>query len=348
MDLNFPDLFLNLSPRFFTVRFSIIIPVYNRPEELDELLQSIVEQDVNDKTEVVVVEDGSSIVSKSVVDKYMGHLDIKYCFKKNSGPGESRNYGMERASGAYFLLFDSDCILPKGYLSTVKYELDAQYTDAFGGPDAAHESFSSWQKAINYCMTSFLTTGGLRSKETPSRKFQLRSFNMGLSKEAFTLTGGFSKQRIGEDIDLNFKLLKHGCSTRLISDAFVYHKRRTSWLAFFRQTRNFGAARPILNKMYPGSGKLTYWLPSVFIMAFIGAIALTYIGYWAALVIFFLYMFLVAADSFSKSKQITVALLSVLAMYIQFFGYGWGFIRTFFRLHVQRMDFKEAFPGMFA
>jgi glycosyltransferase involved in cell wall biosynthesis len=330
------------------LRFSIIIPVYNRPEELDELLQSILEQDIDVKPEVVVVEDGSSIVSKSVVDKYIDLLDIKYCFKKNSGPGESRNYGMERASGAYFLLLDSDCILPKKYLTTVKYALDTAYTDAFGGPDAAHESFSSWQKAINYCMTAFLTTGGLRSKETASRKFQLRSFNMGLSKEAFALTGGFSKQRIGEDIDLNFKLLKRGCSTRLIPEAFVYHKRRTSLLAFFKQTRNFGAARPILNKMYPGTGKLTYWLPSVFLIAFLGALALLYIDYSAALVIFLMYMLLVAADSFSKSKQISVALLSVLAMYVQFFGYGWGFLRTFFRLHVRRMDYKEAFPGMFA
>lgn len=171
---------------------------------------------------------------------------------------------------------------------------------------------------------------------------------MGLSKEAFALTGGFSKQRIGEDIDLNFKLLKHGCSTRLIPEAFVYHKRRTSLVAFFKQTRNFGAARPILNKMYPGTGKLTYWLPSVFVIAFLGALALLYIDYSAALVIFLMYMLLVAADSFSKSKQISVALLSVLAMYVQFFGYGWGFLRTFFRLHVQRMDIKEAFPGMFA
>ncbi len=329
------------------MRFSIIIPVYNRPEELDELLQSIVDQDIDHKTEVVVVEDGSSILSKNVVDKYNDDLTIKYCFKKNSGPGESRNYGMERASGVYFILLDSDCILPKEYLSTLTNALDTNYSDAFGGPDTAHESFSSWQKAINYCMTSFLTTGGLRSNETSSRKFQLRSFNMGVSKQAFALTGGFSKQRIGEDIDLNFKLLKHGCSTQLIPEAFVYHKRRTSLLAFFKQTKNFGAARPILNKMYPGSGKWTYWLPSVFLTGFLGAIALFYAGYMAALIIFVFYMLLVAADAFSKTKQISVALLGVLAMYVQFFGYGWGYLRSFFRLHVLRMEVKEAFPGMF-
>jgi len=330
------------------LRFSIIIPVYNRPEELEELLQSLVLQKPFKNPEIIVVEDGSSKTSSSVVKKFDETLNIKYCFKKNSGPGDSRNYGMERASGDYFILLDSDCILPNDYLSIVASSLEKNFTDAFGGPDAAHESFSSWQKAINYGMTSFLTTGGLRNKETASKKFQLRSFNMGMSKKAFRLTEGFSKQRIGEDIDLNFKLLKKDCTTRLIPEAFVFHKRRASWLSFFKQTNNFGAARPILNKIHPGSFKLTYWFPSLFLIGFVASFLLLYLNIISAALVFLIYTLAVLLDSFSKTKSMAVAFNSILAVYVQFFGYGSGYLRSFFRLYIRRMDIKAAFPGMFA
>lgn len=330
------------------MRFSIIIPVYNRPEELEELLQSLVLQKPFKNPEIIVVEDGSSKTSSSVVKKFDETLNIKYCFKKNSGPGDSRNYGMERASGDYFILLDSDCILPNDYLAIVASSLEKNFTDAFGGPDAAHESFSSWQKAINYSMTSFLTTGGLRNKETASKKFQLRSFNMGMSKKAFRLTEGFSKQRIGEDIDLNFKLLKKDCTTRLIPEAFVFHKRRASWLSFFKQTNNFGAARPILNKIHPGSFKLTYWFPSLFLIGFVASFLLLYLNIISAALVFLIYTLAVLLDSFSKTKSMAVAFNSILAVYVQFFGYGSGYLRSFFRLYIRRMDIKAAFPGMFA
>jgi len=330
------------------LRFSIIIPVYNRPEELEELLQSLVLQKPFKNPEIIVVEDGSSKTSSSVVKKFDETLNIKYCFKKNSGPGDSRNYGMERASGDYFILLDSDCILPNDYLAIVASTLEKNFTDAFGGPDAAHESFSSWQKAINYSMTSFLTTGGLRNKETASKKFQLRSFNMGMSKKAFRLTEGFSKQRIGEDIDLNFKLLKKDCTTRLIPEAFVFHKRRASWLSFFKQTNNFGAARPILNKIHPGSFKLTYWFPSLFLIGFVASFLLLYLNIISAALVFLIYTLAVLLDSFSKTKSLAVAFNSILAVYVQFFGYGSGYLRSFFRLYIRRMDIKAAFPGMFA
>ncbi|MCP4884272.1 MAG: glycosyltransferase [Flavobacteriales bacterium] len=330
------------------MRFSIIIPVYNRPEELEELLQSLVLQKPFKNPEIIVVEDGSSKTSSSVVKKFDETLNIKYCFKKNSGPGDSRNYGMERASGDYFILLDSDCILPNDYLAIVASSLEKNFTDAFGGPDAAHESFSSWQKAINYSMTSFLTTGGLRNKETASKKFQLRSFNMGMSKKAFRLIDGFSKQRIGEDIDLNFKLLKKDCTTHLIPEAFVFHKRRASWLSFFKQTNNFGAARPILNKIHPGSFKLTYWFPSLFLIGFVASFLLLYLNIISAALVFLIYTLAVLLDSFSKTKSLAVAFNSILAVYVQFFGYGSGYLRSFFRLYIRRMDIKAAFPGMFA
>ncbi|MDN3644355.1 glycosyltransferase [Lutimonas halocynthiae] len=330
------------------MRFSIIIPVYNRPEELDELLQSIYVQDKERKTEIVVVEDGSEKQSSSVVSAYENLLNIKYCFKKNSGPGDSRNYGMKRASGDYFILLDSDCILPDNYLSIVNNALEKEYVDAYGGPDAAHSSFTNWQKAINYSMTSFLTTGGLRSEESPTKKFQLRSFNMGISKKAFALTGGFSKQRIGEDIDLNFKLLEKGCKTRLIKDAFVYHKRRTSLGQFYKQTRNFGAARPILNKMHPGSAKLNYWLPSFFVLGLLSSMVIWYFFSPIGFLIYALYFLAILIDSFVKNKKIAIALSSVMAAFIQFLGYGTGFLRSVYRLYFQRKGIKEAFPGMFA
>lgn len=329
-------------------RFSIVIPVYNRPDELDELLQSICLQERKTELEIIVVEDGSSIRSKSTVDEFVEFLDIKYCFKKNSGPGDSRNYGMERASGDYFILLDSDCILPKDYISRVYEALENDYVDAFGGPDTAHESFTNWQKAINYSMTSFLTTGGLRNKDSSSKKFQLRSFNMGLSKKAFDLTRGFSKQRIGEDIDLNFKLLQMGCSTRLIPEAFVYHKRRTSVQAFFKQTNNFGAARPILNRMHSGSFKFSYLLPSLFVLGFLGSALLFYFGLIVGLLIYMSYSLLVIIDSFNKTKSIPVAVNSVIAVYVQFFGYGLGYLRSVLRLYVRGMDNRTAFPAMFA
>ena len=329
------------------MRFSIIIPVYNRPEELGELLQSIYVQDKQRKTEIIVVEDGSEKRSSSVVAKFDDILNIKYCFKKNSGPGDSRNYGMQRASGDYFILLDSDCILPENYLSTVNSALEKEYVDAYGGPDAAHSSFTNWQKAINYSMTSFLTTGGLRSEESSTKKFQLRSFNMGVSKKAFVLTGGFSKQRIGEDIDLNFKLLEKGCKTRLIKEAFVYHKRRTSMQDFFKQTKNFGAARPILNKMHPGSAKLSYWLPSFFVLGLLSSLIIWYFVSPLGFLIYGLYFLAVSIDSFVKNKNIAIALSSVLAALIQFLGYGSGFLRSVYRLYFQRKGIREAFPGMF-
>ncbi len=330
------------------MRFSIIIPVYNRPEELGELLQSIYVQDEDRKTEIIVVEDGSERRCNSIVSRFDSLLNIKYCFKKNSGPGDSRNYGMQRASANYFILLDSDCILPDNYLSIVNEALEKDYVDAFGGRDTAHSSFSNWQKAINYSMTSFLTTGGLRSEETASKKFQLRSFNMGISKKAFTLTGGFSKQRIGEDIDLNFKLLKNGCQTRLIEEAFVYHKRRASFLDFFKQTRNFGSARPILNKMHPGSAKLSYWLPSFFVMGLLASFIFWYLGSPLGFLVYAIYFLAISIDSYVKNKNLVVAFLSIVATFIQFLGYGSGFLKSVYKLYIQRKDFKEAFPGMFA
>ena len=313
------------------ISFSIIIPVYNRPNEIDELLESLTKQDFSKYYEVLIIEDGSTEKSNLIVAKYESVLDIKYFFKDNSGAGASRNFGMEKASGNYFIILDSDVILPKQYLSEVKKALDFNFTDAFGGPDAAHKSFTALQKAINYSMTSVLTTGGIRGKKQAIGKFQPRSFNLGMSKNAFLKTKGFSKMKTGEDIDLTFRLWKNGFETQLIEKAFVYHKRRSTIQQFFKQTYSFGTARPILNKKYPKSAKPTYWFPSLFIIGVDVSIILAIFGYNLFLTLYLFYFLLIFIDSLVKNKNIYVAFLSMFTSLTQFLGYGLGFLESQFK-----------------
>ncbi|AUC84678.1 glycosyl transferase family 2 [Polaribacter sp. ALD11] len=310
------------------LNFSIIIPVYNRPQEIDELLESLTKQDFSDDFEVLIVEDGSSQKSEVIVGKYKNQLHLKYFFKENSGAGASRNYGMQKASGNYFIILDSDVIVPKQYLFEVKKVLENNFTDAFGGPDAAHESFTSLQKAINYAMTAVLTTGGIRGKKQAVGKFQPRSFNLGLSKIAFEKTQGFSKMKNGEDIDLTFRLWVNGFETQLIEKAFVYHKRRSSLKQFFKQTFGFGTARPILNTKYPETTKLTYWFPSLFIIGFAASIFFLLFGYSQLLYFFGFYFLLIFIDSLIQNKDLKVAFLSIITTLTQFLGYGFGFLKS--------------------
>ena len=310
--------------------FSIIIPVYNRPQEIDELLQSLAQQYFEEDFQVIIVEDGSTISSEEMVIKHQKSLAINYFFKQNSGPGESRNLGMQRATGNYFIILDSDVVLPKYYLKEVKKALQTNFTDAFGGPDAAHKNFTPLQKAINYSMTSVLTTGGIRGKKQAVGKFQPRSFNMGLSKEAFQITKGFSNLKVGEDIDLTFRLWQNGLETQLIEKAFVYHKRRSSLKKFFIQTFAFGTARPRLNKKYPGTAKITYWFPSIFCIGLDVSILLVIFGYPQLLFVYGFYFLLIFLDALQQNRNIYVAFLSVFTATTQFLGYGLGFLQTQF------------------
>ena len=312
------------------VSFSIIIPVYNRPNEIDELLESLTKQDFSDDFEVLIIEDGSTIKSDIIVEKHKSKLNIKYFFKENTGAGASRNFGMQRALGNYFIILDSDVIIPAEYLSEVKQTLENHFTDAFGGPDAAHESFTPLQKAINYSMTAVLTTGGIRGKKQAIGKFQLRSFNLGMSQKAFRETNGFSKMKNGEDIDLTFRLWKAGFETQLIKKAFVYHKRRSTIKQFFKQTFGFGTARPLLNKKYPGTSKLTFWFPSLFILGFDTSIVLAILGYNQLLYFYGFYFLLIFFDSLFQNKNLHVAILSIATSFTQFLGYGLGFLKSRF------------------
>jgi glycosyltransferase involved in cell wall biosynthesis len=312
--------------------FSIIVPVYNRPNEIDELLESLTKQDLSHDFEVLIIEDGSVIKSDIIVEKYKSQLNIKYFFKENTGAGASRNFGMQRASGNYFIILDSDVLVPKQYLFEVSKALKQNFTDAFGGPDAAHVSFTPLQKAINYSMTAVLTTGGIRGKKRAVGKFQPRSFNFGLSKIAFQKTQGFSIMKNGEDIDLTFRLWENEFDTQLIEKAFVYHKRRSSIKQFFKQTYGFGTARPILNKKYPNTSKPTYWFPSLFIVGFDISMVLAIFGFHQVLLLYGFYFLLIFLDSLFQNKNPQVAIVSIATSFIQFLGYGLGFLQSqFFR-----------------
>ncbi|MFD1316506.1 glycosyltransferase [Namhaeicola litoreus] len=330
------------------LHFSLIIPVYNRKDELQELLHTVVNQNFNGQFEVIVIDDGSADPSKEVAIYFSDKLNLHYYFKENSGPGDSRNFGMKMAKGNYFIVLDSDCLLPENYLSTVSKVLEKNYTDAFGAPDTAHPSFSRIQKAINFSMTSFITTGGLRNEESKNRKFQLRSFNMGISKTVFEKTGGFANQYIGEDIELTMRIWNMGFTTQFIPDAFVYHKRRTNFRQFYKQTNNFGAARPILNELYPNSKKITYWFPSFFVIFFIISMVLFFFGIGLPLKIILGYLILVLIDSTFENRSLLTGLLSIVSTLIQFFGYGIGFLRTMFRKKILSQNNMTAFPKMFS
>lgn len=326
--------------------FSVIIPVFNRPQEIDELLNSLLFQDYKSDFEIVIIEDGSKNTCKDIVEIYQQKLKITYLSQKNKGPGQARNFGMQKATGNYFIILDSDVILPKNYLAIIDKALHNNFTDAFAAPDKSHHSFTNIQKAINYAMTSFLTTGGLRNNKGNSN-FQLRSFNMGLSKRSFELTKGFSKQRIGEDIDLNFRCNQLNLSKQFIDKAFVYHKRRANWNQFYKQTNSFGSARPILNNTYQNSAKITYWFPSVFIIGLLISIILLFFGKPLLYIIFTLYFLAIFMHSLITNKNISVAIFSVQATFIQFLGYGIGFLKSQIKLHFQGKSKNDVFPEMF-
>ena len=329
------------------MQYSLIIPVYNRPNEVDELLESLSGLDYPEPFEVVIVEDGSSERCNQIVDKYHSKLTIAYYYKENSGPGDSRNFGMKKAKGDYFLIFDSDCIIPKQYLAEVDRILKIKYVDCFGGPDKALDSFSDVQKAINFAMTSFVTTGGIRGGSEKIDKFQPRSFNMGISKKAFEASGGFGNIHPGEDPDLSMRLWNLGFETALFHKAYVYHKRRIDWQKFSVQVNKFGKARPILNSWYPKFSKLTYFVPTVFILMFFAAIALGIFGQIIGVICFTAYFMAVFFASAYQNKSLKIGALSVFAVYKQFYGYGTGFLKSFVLIQVLKKNPQLVFPELF-
>ena len=352
------------------MKYSIIIPVYNRPEEVNELLQSLTKQTCRDM-EVIIVEDGSTVTCESVVRNYAGKLQLRYYTKENSGPGMTRNFGAEHSQGDFLIILDSDCVLPAGFLQAIEDELMRKDCDAWGGPDRAHDGFSSVQKAINYSMTSFLTTGGIRGgKKQMDKKFYPRSFNMGIRRSLYRQLDGFSSMRFGEDIDLSLRIYKSNANCRLFPDAWVWHKRRTDFKKFFRQVHNSGIARINLMKRHPGSLKLVHLLPAVFTLGVFACLFLLLIGggltaltlcpnvaihynfgmalTLAGLVPLLLFSFVVFVDSSFRNKSCKVGVLSIWASFIQLLGYGTGFLRAWWlRCVCGRNEELQAFKENF-
>lgn len=329
------------------LEFSFIIPVFNRPDEVQELLQSFDALKTTIPFEIVIVEDGSTISSKEIIEAFKNKLDISYYFKPNSGPGDSRNYGMQKATGNYFIILDSDCVLPNNYLEEVIKSLNKKYVDCFGGPDAAHSSFSNVQKAINFAMTSFISTGGIRGNKTSVDQFQPRSFNMGISKKAFLASKGFGIIHPGEDPDLSIRLKDLGFKIKLIPEAFVYHKRRISWSKFYTQVHKFGLVRPILNKWHPNTKKITYWFPTLFCLGFVMSLVLLLFDFKMAFIIYLVYFMIAFILALLSVKNITVAFLALFAIGIQFAGYGFGFFKSTMAVGVLNKKPETHFPKLF-
>ena len=309
---------------------SLVIPVYNRPDEIVELLESVSRQDYKD-FEVSVVEDGSTRTCKAEIAPFAERFKLQYFFKENSGPGPSRNYGMQYASGDYVIVLDSDVILPDNYLSVVHRHLTEERIDAFGGPDSAHASFTTLQKAINYSMTSFLTTGGIRGGMKNVKKFHPRSFNMGVRTEVWNKLGGFSRMRYGEDVDFSIRLKEAGYNVVLLPDAWVWHKRRNTLKSFFNQVFHFGQARICLYRLHPDTLKLVHLFPAVFVVGVILLVLAAPFTYALSLIPIALLALMLFVDSLRLNKNLKVAALSVVTAFTQQFGYGLGFFREMFR-----------------
>ena len=362
------------------MKYSIIVPVYNRPDECDELLDSLCRQlplasGEQPGFEVIIVEDGSAVPCEDVVNRYAERLDVHYYSKPNSGPGQTRNYGVERAEGEYVLILDSDVVLPEGYLAAIDAELEANPCEAFGGPDRAHESFTTIQKAINYGMTSFFTTGGIRGGKAKLDKFFPRSFNMGIRRDVYLKLGGFSKMRFGEDVDFSYRLVESGARCRLFPTAWVYHKRRANFRQFFKQVHNSGIARINLTKRHPGTLKLVHMLPMVFTLGVAACLLLWLAGVllwfitpdmcstlglpyealgmtgfaWQIIGIapLLLYSFIIFCDATTKNNSARVGLLSIVAAFVQLTGYGTGFLRCWWQRCVLGRGEFEAFKKNF-
>jgi glycosyltransferase involved in cell wall biosynthesis len=319
------------------VTFSVIVPVYNRPDEVRELLESLTHQTFRD-FEVIVVEDGSTSRCDLVVDDFRNELRIQYFFKPNSGPGPSRNFGSEKASGAFFVYFDSDCVIPPHYFQTVSGRLNEGDVDAWGGPDRGHTDFTPLQQAMAYTMSSVLTTGGIRGSRRVAEKFQPRSFNMGISREVFETTRGFHFDRLAEDIELSVRIRKAGFQIVLIDQAYVFHKRRTTLQQFFNQVAGFGRGRVRVGKAHPGEVKLVHWFPAVFLAGILSLPVVLFAGpvlFKLVLSLYLVYFVAISADAWLTTKSLPVALLSIPSAVVQLTGYGSGFVHEYLKTYIR-------------
>jgi len=327
------------------VKFSIIIPVYNRPEEVEELLVSLSDQSI-DCFEVIIIDDGSTKKSEEKAHLFKERLDIQYFFKPNEGPGPTRNFGVSKAKGKWIVFLDSDCFVPSNYIEVLDNHINSSDIDVFGGPDKDHESFSSIQKAISFSMTSFLTTGGIRGSKNSMEKFKPRSFNMGMKKSVFEAIGGFVRLRFGEDMDLSIRLAAEGRNAELIKAAYVFHKRRTNFRQFHKQVFNSGVARIVLGKLHPGTINVVHLFPAIFLIGNIGLMILGFLRIEFFAILLF-YPLLLLITSFSKFRNFRDSFNSVIAAYVQLSSYAMGFLKAAFTQFILRKPIKHAYLDSF-
>lgn len=307
--------------------FSIIVPVYNRPDEVKELMESLAKQ-TDRGFEIVIVEDGSTVTCKAEAEAYAPLVALQYYYKDNEGRSPARNYGMDHARGDYFVFVDSDCILPPDYIASLRQALGTRWADCFGGPDDAHESFTDTQKAINFAMTSFLTTGGIRGGKVQMEKFVPRTFNMGFSREVYSKVGGF-REMFSEDIDMSTRIRLAGYSPQLLREVKVYHKRRGTLAKFWRQVHVFGMSRITLQLLYPGSMKLVHWAPAVFVLGVIAmALGAIFLTPWCLLPLG-VYILALWISAITSTRSLKVGTMALAASMVQLFGYGTGFLRAY-------------------
>lgn len=321
---------------------TLVIPVYNRPEEMRELLQSLSVQ-TNTDFDMIIVEDGSTRSSEEVVKEYSDRLRISYYIKENTGPGLTRNYGSDRVESEYILYLDSDCVLPDTYIQSLHNYLSENSVDVFGGPDSAAEDFSDYQKAISYSMTSFFTTGGIRGGKKRLDKFFPRSFNMGYKKSTYDKVGGFSPMRYGEDIELSYRLTANNCTSVLIPEAYVYHKRRSTDKSFCKQVFYFGVARVNLSKRYPGTLKLVHILPTLFLLFTLAFIYVSIFVCKYAIIPIYALSFIWFVDSTIRNRSVNVGVLSIKSSFIQLLAYGSGMLYGIWKRVVLRQSEEKSY-----
>jgi len=313
--------------------FSIIIPLYNRPQEIKELLESLTLQTYKE-FEVLVIEDGSANDAAEIVKSFEDKLNIKYYVKENGGQGFARNFAFERANGDYFIIFDSDCLIPQDYLQIVNDSLAKNYLDAYGGPDDAHPSFTPTQKAISYSMTSPLTTGGIRGAKKGIGQFHPRSFNMGISRQVWEKAGGFIITRLGEDIEYSIRIHSLGFKIGLIPEAKVYHKRRANFKQFYKQLHFFGRARINVYTFFPGGLKPVHFFPAIFTLGLLFTLVSNLCGWPIAIFCNFILSAIILWIFFHawwKNKSAKIAFLSIIASFVQLTAYGLGFMQDFWK-----------------
>ncbi len=336
--------------------YSLIIPVFNRPDEIETVIKCLLKQ-TYPFFELIIVESGSTNTAENIVNQYKNKLDIHWFMYKNNGQGFTRNYGMTKAKGEYFIILDSDILLDDSYLENLNQSLNTNYLDAFGGPDKAHSSFTNTQKAIDHVMTSVFTTGGIRGNKSHVGKFYPRSFNMGFSKEVYETTKGFRWPFFGEDIELSKRIMTLGFKIGLVPEAYIYHKRKTSLSKHWKQMNFFGKARINIFKAFPDTLKLTHFFPAVFtvfvffllfstiFLIFTSIVSYSTLVFCSVILIamwFFLllYLLLISISALIKHKNIFIALLTIPATFTQMVGYGFGFIQDFVKRVILKKEYR--------